>query len=147
MSQSDSAPGAAGGKDAGSRERKRRLMFWATPAFLLLAGVAYLVLSAVGGHPALGVVLLIAMVLFAAVLVLAAKRSETIRGLMDRRDERITGIDLRATAFCGLALTVAIIVAAFVELGHGRSGAPYTWLAVVGGASYVLAVVVQRVRQ
>jgi hypothetical protein len=142
MSQSDNVTGAA--RNEGM---KRGLIFWSTPAFLAAAGIAYLVLSAVGGHPALGVALLAMMVAFAGFLVLAAKRSETIRGLMDRRDERITGIDLRATAFSGLALTIAIIVAAFVELGRGRSGAPYTWLAAVGGLSYLLAVIVQRVRQ
>ena len=141
MSQSDDVAAAR------RRELKRRLIYWATPAFLVLSGVTYLVASTISGHPALGLAMLGAMVVFAALLVLAARHSETIRGLMNRQDERITGIDLRATAVSGVALTLAIIIAAVVELGRGRSGAPYTWLAVIGALSYVLAVIVQRVRQ
>ena len=134
--------------DAGKRRgRKHNLVFWVTPAVAVLAGVAYLVSSALGGHPALGVVLMAFMLAFAAVLVLVAQHSETIRGLMDHRDERIAGIDLRATAFTGVVLTIAIIAGAIVDLEHGRYGTPYTWLAVVGGLTYVVSVVVLRVRQ
>lgn len=139
MSQSDSA--------AKGRSRKHGLLFWVTPAIAALGGVAYLVASAAGGHPLLGVVQLAVMLVFAAGLVLAAQHSETIRGLMDRRDERLTTIDLRATAFTGLVLILAILAAAFVELGRGHSGAPYTWLGAIGGLSYIVAVIVLRVRQ
>jgi hypothetical protein len=38
---------------------------------------------------------------FSAVLVLAGRRSETVRGLLDHRDERLHAIDLRATATSG----------------------------------------------
>lgn len=31
------------------------------------------------------------------------RRSATVRGVMDHRDERISGIDLKAPAFTGLA--------------------------------------------
>jgi presenilin-like A22 family membrane protease len=40
-----------------------------------------------------------------------------------------------------------VLVAAFVELGRGHSGAPYTWLGAIAGGVYIVAVVVQRVRQ
>lgn len=147
MSQSDSAArgdGAARGSGAGA---KRNLLFWLTPATAALGGVVYLIVSSVGGHPLLGVALLGMMLVFAAGLVLAAQHSETVRGLMDRKDERLTTIDLRATAFTGLMLILAILVAAFVELGRGHSGAPYTWLAAIAGVSYVVAVAVLRFRQ
>ena len=91
--------------------------------------------------------LLTGMVAAAATLLLAARRSETIRGLINHRDERINGIDLRATAFSGLAVILAILVGALVEMGRGHSGAPYTWLAAIAGLSYILAIVVLRVRQ
>lgn len=142
MSRSDSAEGAVRGTG-----RKHNLVFWVTPAIAVLGGVAYLVTAVVGGHPALGIALMAMMFVVAAALVLAARHSETIRGLMDRRDERITGIDLRATAFSGLVLILAVLVAAFVELGRGHSGAPYTGLAAIAGIAYILAVIVQRVRQ
>jgi hypothetical protein len=142
MSQSDSAEGAVRGA-----RRKHNLVFWVTPVVAVLGGVAYLVTSAVSGHPALGIVQMAMMFVFAAALVLAAKRSETVQGLMDHRDERLNRIDLRATAFSGLALILAVLIGAFVELGRGHSGAPYTWLAAIAGLAYILAVIVQRVRQ
>jgi len=139
MSRSDSPAKGLG--------RKHGAVFWITPAVAVLGGVAYLVSSIVGGHPVLGVVLLLVMLAFAAILVLVAQRSETVRGLMDHRDERIAGIDLRATALTGVVLSFAVIGGAVVELERGHSGSPYTWLAAVGGVTYIASVVVQRVRQ
>ncbi len=132
---------------APERGRRHNALFWATPAVAVLGGILYLITSSAGGHPVLGVVLMAMMFVFAAGLVLAARRSETIRGLMDHRDERLTGIDLRATAVTGFALILAVLSGAFVELGRGHSGAPYTWLAAIAGVTYIVAVAVQRARQ
>jgi hypothetical protein len=125
---------------------RRNAVFWATPALAVLGGVAYLVAAWVSGRPGLGAVLLGIMLAFAAVLVLASRRSETVRGLLDRRDERIVRIDLVATATAGVAVILAVIAGAVVELTRGHSGAPYTWLAATGGVVYLGTVVVQRVR-
>jgi hypothetical protein len=86
------------------------------------------------------------MALFSAGIVLAARRSETVQGLLDRRDERISAIDVKATAFSGMALITAILVAFVVELARGQDGMPYAWLAALGGVSYVTAVIVLRLR-
>jgi hypothetical protein len=110
----------------------------------VLGGLGYLVAEIVAGQLAAGLFAFGFMLLVAAGFVLAARRSETVRGLMDQRDERIAGINLRATAAAGSLLIVAVIVGAMVELARGRSGAPYTWLAAVG---YVAAVAVERVRR
>lgn len=139
--------GAAARSGRGRCGRNHRLVFWITPAIAVLGGVAYLVSSTVGGHPAQGLVLMAAMFVFAGIVVLAARYSETVKGIMDHRDERLSGIDLRATAITGTALVLAVLVGAFVELGRGHSGAPYTWLAAIGGLTYIVAVIVQRVRQ
>jgi len=80
-------------------------------------------------------------------VLLAARRSETVRGLLDRRDERITAIDLQATAITGLVVITAILVAVVVEIGHGRNGSPYTWLGALAGLTYLAAVIVLRVRR
>jgi hypothetical protein len=125
---------------------KRSAVFWATPAVAVLGGIAYLVAAWISGRPALGAVLLGIMLAFAAALVLASRRSETVRGLLDRRDERIVRIDLVATATAGVAVILAVIAGAVVELTRGHSGAPYTWLAATGGLVYLGTVVVQRVR-
>jgi len=39
------------------------------------------------------------------------------------------------------------ITPAVVELERGHSGSPFTWLAAVGGITYIASVVAQRVRQ
>jgi hypothetical protein len=122
-------------------------VFWATPALGVVAGLVYLVAAWISGRPGLGAVMLGIMVAFSVVVVLASRRSETVRGLLDRRDERIVGIDLRATAAAGLAVIVAVLVGAVVELARGHSGAPYTWLAAVAGLTYLGAVVVLRARR
>lgn len=130
-----------------SRKIRSTLAFWAIPACALLGGAGYLAASIAGGHPAEGVVLCAVMAAAAGAFVLAARRSETLRGLMDRRDERITGMDLHATAVSGGILIVAVLVGMFVEMARGHSGAPYTWLATVAGVSYIAAFAVLRVRR
>jgi hypothetical protein len=121
-------------------------VFWSTPAVSVVFGVVYLAAAWHSGHPWLGVGMLAVMVAFGGGLLLAARRSETVRGLLDRRDERIVNIDLRATAASGLAVILAVIAGAVIELARGHSGVPYTWLAAIGGVVYLAAVVVQRIR-
>jgi len=80
-------------------------------------------------------------------LILLGGRSETIRGLRgDERDERSRMIDTHATALAGVAVILAIIVAFIVELAKGRSGNPYGWLGAIGGVTYLVAIVVFRIR-
>lgn len=120
---------------------------WSIPLLSMVAGIAYLVASSVGGQPTSGAVGLGIMVLFGAG-VLAAGRSETVRGLRgDGRDERFEMLDLRATALAGVALILAIIVAFMVEVAHGRNGAPYSWLGAIAGLAYLAAVVYLRIRE
>jgi hypothetical protein len=129
-----------------SSNDKTNRMFWVTPICGLAAGVVFQVSAWLGGHPGLGIVLFAIMAVFTAVLVLAGRRSETVRGLLDHRDERLHAIDLRATATSGLVLILVVIGAAIVELARGHSGAPYTWLGSVAGLAYVVAIVVQRIK-
>lgn len=120
--------------------------YWATPILSVVIGVVYLIAFTVGGHLGEGFAGLGVMVVAAVVLALAGRRSETIRGLLDRRDERISGIDLRATAITGLVLIVAILVGFVAEVARGRSGWPYDMLGAVGGVGYVLSVIFFRLR-
>jgi hypothetical protein len=86
------------------------------------------------------------MLLFTGWRVLAARRSETVKGLLDGRDERITSIDLKATAFAGGVVLITIIGAFVVEIARGQDGLPYSWLGALGGVSYIGAVVALRFR-
>jgi hypothetical protein len=80
-------------------------------------------------------------------LILLGGRSETIRGLRgDGRDERFRMIDIHATALAGLAVILATIVAFIVELAKGHNGDPYGRLGAIGGLTYLVAIVVFRIR-
>ena len=120
--------------------------YLATPIFGLLMGVVYLVALSIAGSPVWGVFAFGVMVVFSGALLLARRRSETVKGLLDRGDERITAIDLRATAVTALALIAVILVAFVVEIARGQSGWPYGMLGFVAGVTYVVAVIVLRVR-
>ena len=120
--------------------------YLATPIFGVAMGVVYLVALSVAGEPGYGVLALAIMVVFSGALLLARRRSETVKGLLDRKDERISAIDLRATAITALALIAVILVAFVVQIVRGQSGWPYSMLGFVGGVSYVAAVIVLRIR-
>jgi hypothetical protein len=95
---------------------------------------------------AYGVFGLVVMVAFSLLLLLARRHSETVRGLLDHRDERITAIDLRATAVTALAMIAVVPVAFVVEIARGQSGWPYRMIGAVGGLAYLVAVIVLRIR-
>ncbi|HEU0086952.1 MAG TPA: hypothetical protein VFQ77_04790 [Pseudonocardiaceae bacterium] len=127
-------------------DRQRRIASLRLPLVSVGIGVAYLIAGLLGGEPGFGLFGLLLMTGLALVLWLGRHRSETVQGLMDRRDERINAIDLKATAFAGLAVIVAIIAAFIVEIARGQDGSQYAWLGAVGGVAYVLAVIVGRLR-
>jgi hypothetical protein len=119
---------------------------WFLPLFSVALGLLLLAAQWVGGNPGSGLVSLGIMTAFGA-LVLLGGRSETIRGLRgDGRDERFRQIDIHATAIAGLAVIIAIIVAFVVELARGHDGSPYGWLGAIAGVSYLVAVIVLRIR-
>ena len=114
--------------------------------FALLMGVALLFVEGHAGDWRGGLEFLGIMAAAGAVFLFGG-RSETIRGLRgDGRDERIAMIDLRATAFAGVAIIVAIIVGFMIELGRGHDGSPYALLGFIGAAAYVGAILFQRFR-
>ena len=130
------------------KDRSQALMRskWFMPLFCLGLGLGVFVASWLGGQLGSGVFGLAVMAGFGLFLLLAAGHSETIRGLTIKGDERFAQIDLVATALAGLAVITALIVAWLVQVAEGHSGSPYTWLAAVGGLTYILAVALLRWR-
>ena len=119
---------------------------WFVPLFAVALGVIVFVAQWIGGDPGGGLVSF-AIVAGFGLLVLLGGRSETIRGLRgDGRDERFRQIDIHATAIAGLAVISAIIIASIVELARGHDGDPYGWLGAIGGITYIVAIVVFRIR-
>jgi hypothetical protein len=62
------------------------------------------------------------------------------------RDERFQRINIHATAFAGTAVITAVIIGFLVEMARGNDGNPFTWLGVIGGVSYLAAVITMRLR-
>lgn len=119
---------------------------WLVPLLAVSLGILVFAAQWIGGDPESGLESLAIMTAFGA-LVLFGGRSETIRGLRgDGRDERFRQMDIHATALAGLAVILAVIIAFIVELARGHSGAPYGWLGGIGGAVYLAAIVVFRIR-
>lgn len=130
-----------------TRESTRTLTYWAVPLTAVGFGVAYLVAGLIGDDTAFAVTGLLTMLAVGAAFVIAARWSETARGLMDRRDERITSIDRSATGFAGLSLIAAVLVMFVVEVARGNDGMPYSTLGAVAGVAYVVALVWLRFRR
>jgi hypothetical protein len=73
--------------------------------------------------------------------------SDTLGGLSaPGRDERWTAIDLRASAFSGFVVILALIGAWLYELADGRDGSPYGQLMAAGGIAYIVGVLFLRRR-
>ena len=120
---------------------------WGTPLVAVAIGVAYLVAGWLGGDRPFAVAGLVVMVGVAAVVLVAGRFSETVAGLLDRRDERINSIDTQATVFTAMVLITAVIVGFIGEIARGEDGEPYAMLGAIGGVSYVAAFVVLRFRR
>ena len=119
---------------------------WFVPLFAVVLGMVVFAAQWIGGDPGSGLESLAIMTAFGALIRLGG-RSETIRGLRgDGRDERFRQIDIHATALAGLTVIVAIIVAFVIELARGHNGSPYAWLGAIGGLTYLIAIVVLRIR-
>jgi hypothetical protein len=126
--------------------RRRSAQQWAVPGFAVAAGIAYLIAGIVGDEIGFGI-FGFALMLTVAVGVLAVRRrSETVQGLLDRRDERIVQIDLRATAFAGSVVIAAVLIGFIVEIARGNDGSPFAALGAIGGVAYLASVIWYRVR-
>jgi hypothetical protein len=114
--------------------------------FALALGIAMFAAQWIGGSPKSGLVSLGIMAAFGT-FILFGGRSETVRGLRgDGRDERFWQMDLVATAIAGTTVIALIIGAFIVELARGHDGNPYGWLGAIGGLTYIVAIVVLRLR-
>ena len=127
-----------------STVRNRRLV---TPVTALVIGLGYLVAGILGDNLEFGVFGLVLMVVTGGAFWLIGTRSETVAGLLDRRDERINAIDASASLFAGMT-TLAVVLGAFmVEIARGQDGMPYAALGAVAGVAYVAALVWGRLRR
>ena len=129
-----------------SKPVRRDRKYWVTPVTGVVIGLLYLIAFSIGGQPVPGVVALAVMVAFSAGLVLLGRRSETVDGLLSRRDERIASMDLRATAVTDVVMILACLAGFVIQVARGHSGQPYDLLAAIGGVTYIGSLVWFRLR-
>lgn len=89
---------------------------WLVPATAAVIGVGYLVAGVVGDDLEFGLVGLGLMVAVGLAFLALGRHSETVSGLLDRRDERINSIDRDATLFAGAFTLLVVIVMFMVEV-------------------------------
>lgn len=126
--------------------KTRRATELTIPLLSIVIGIVYLVVGLIGGQTTFAFVGLGIMLALAVVLWLVRGRSETVQALLNRRDERINAIDLTASAITGGLLIVVLLVAFVVSVATGGTGAPYYWLLALAGVTYLVALVVLRIR-
>ncbi len=122
--------------------RKESRGLHAAAVVALVIGVAYQIGGWVGSGPGLGLGLFAIMLVTAAGIEVAGRRSDVMRGMFGRTDERLTGIDLRATATTGVVVILADLTAFVVQTARGEDATPYVWLGALGGVTYVVALFV-----
>ncbi len=111
---------------------------WVGSIGFAICGVVLVAAEAIGGGSTGQMAFDIALFGGISLVLALGGRSESIRAFRgDLNDERLEGIQLRAQALAGQLVILALVVAFVVELALGNSGAPYDWLAAIGGFTYV----------
>lgn len=104
----------------------------------IVIGLAYLIGGWLGSGPGLGLAMFAIMLTTAVGIEVAGRRSDVMRGMLAHTDERLTGIDLRATVVTGVVV-ILVDLAAFVgQTARGADASPYVWLGAMAGATYVV---------
>lgn len=119
---------------------------WMVPLVCLGLGLAFLVVFWIGGTPVAGVGPFVIMAGYGLILLLGG-RSEVVRTLRGQpSDEMWKSFDVRASLFSFLVLVGVLIGMAFYEIARGQDAQPYGLLCLVGGASYIGALIWHRFR-
>lgn len=129
------------------RSTRNKWQRWSVPAVCVMIAIVYLIVGLLGGQPELAIAGPAIMLATAALFMLAARFSETVRGLRDRNDERLNAIDRDATLIAGVTVFVAVLILFVVDVARGHDGQPYATLGALGGVSYLLALLWGRLRR
>jgi hypothetical protein len=112
-------------------------------ALSIILGLVMFGVSINNGEPWLGAGFLIVTWGFAAFLYFGSRISDTIALISDDiQDERHVHIHQKAALYTLYTLAAVIVAVAVVDIARGGAGSPYTWLAAVGGVTYLALLVV-----
>ena len=106
------------------------------PALSVVLGLVLLGAAALAGQPLDGLYVLGAMTeVGLGVALLEGQRADLAAP---------GSVEQQATAIAGVALLLAIMSAFVFEIAQGHGGAPYSWLAALGGSAYLISILVLR---
>jgi hypothetical protein len=120
--------------------------WWLLPLIYVALGFVILVAQAISGDTRSGVIWFAVM---AAVGVLYALggRYEVIRQARgDFEDERDASINRQAMAATGTTLVIVLTGCIVFQLARGENPSPYSTLMAIGGATYIVSLLIQRYR-
>ncbi len=113
---------------------------WRIPIFLVIMGLVYSLALWIGGAPWAGVATVMVFMVIVAALLLFGGRSEVVRVLRGQpTDEMWKSFDVRASLFALLVLIVVMVGTGVFEMAQGQDAQPYALLCLVGGVSYLAA--------
>ena len=119
-----------------------------TAAVLLVGGGAVAAATWASGDHGLAVGLVVFYVLAAGVAYLWSGGKGDVAAIMRvGGDERQKSIDRDATAITGMAMSLAALVGAIVEVARDGDPGAFGVMCLVGGASYVVALIALRYRR
>jgi hypothetical protein len=119
---------------------------WLMPLVPVGLGAVILVAEATDGDLASGLVWFAVLAAVGALHALG-RRSEAVReALGEPEDERDALINTRAMAVAGQVMILVLTGCIVFELARGNDPSPFTQIIAVGGASYAVALLVQRWR-
>lgn len=127
-----------------SRTLRKRI---AGVAILFLGGAGISAGAWFGKQHGLAIGLLIFYVVSTVVAYVWSGRSTDVAALLALQgDERQRTMDLRATAFSGVAMAGLAVTGTIGNLAQGGDGAPWVYQCAVGGAAYVGAFIFIKMR-
>ena len=111
----------------------------------IVAGVVLAAGDALNGHPLEGCMAFVALALVGAGVVVADRASRAAQAAVADAAPRKApggtgarrGDEGRASARTAVVLMCAIVIGLTAEIVQGRGGAPFTWLGLLGGATYL----------
>lgn len=120
---------------------------WVVPGLAAVLGLVMLGIQIARDDLALGLVLLAIMWGYGAIIVVLRRHNEIGELLAGGvTDERRQVIQLTALAVTGQVLMVVLVGGFLVQMARGADTQPWTSLGALGGATYLVSLVVMRAR-